>query len=136
MEVPMSRDRYVLLIPLAVLSVVVLGFIISLLVPSLGPEFYLILAASAGLIIVLLDRVLRARLDEPTSDERIDSIVHQASYLSFRISFSLLVTGGIVLMFVLPDESQVRFVGMGLWIAMVLQSVLYGASYFVLRRRQ
>ena len=132
----MSRDRYMLLIPLAVGSIVILGFVISLLVPTLGAEFYLILAASAGLIIILLDRMLRAKLDEPASDERIDSIAHHASYVSFRVSFSLMVAGGIVLMFLFPDESQIRFVGMGLWIAMAIQSVLYGGAYLVFRRRQ
>ena len=132
----MTRERYSALLPSLVFLLVALGFVLGAVAPNLTPLFYVVLALGGGGVILVVHRLTRKTVPEAVTDERIQGMVEAAAYISYRIAFAAIMIIGSVLLYVLPSVEGARFVGIGAFCAIAIQSVIYVISYSVIRIRR
>jgi uncharacterized membrane protein len=132
----MTRKKYVAMFPAMIVGGLILGYVLTWIFPSLPTYSILVFVAAVGAIIILVDRVLRARVDEPLNDERIQGIAERAAWLSYRISSIILGIGGGALIFVPLGREGFRLLGIGAWIAVALESLVFTLAYHGLQARK
>jgi uncharacterized membrane protein len=131
----MTRERYVLLLPVLVFSTVAVAFILGAIFPSLNSYFYLVYVLAVGGVIVVIDRLARRRVTEALTDERIQGIAGKCALLTLRIAVAATGIGVFVVMVVFPSVEAVRLLGVGALCAIGLQGLIFWVTFSVVRSR-
>lgn len=128
----MTRKTYSLLFPLVISGIVLAGMAAGLLFPAIPNRSYALFAVLLMPVFYLLDRfVLRRRIDEPLTDERIQGLAEHAALVSLRVGTGVLMIAGIVLLLVFPGEGVVGPVGAVVMLAAAFQAIVFTVVYKV-----
>jgi uncharacterized membrane protein len=130
----MTRERYSIIFPVLMLTVLAVAFLLSFVFPSLTSQFYLALAFAAGVVIFIIDRMARRKVDEPLSDERIQGIAQRSAWQSYRLAIILVFAASFVLIYAFSGIAELRLIGIGAVCAIALQSLVFGISFALNRR--
>lgn len=131
----MTRERYTLILPVLVFTVVAAGFLLGVIFPSLSDRFFLAVALGGGAVIVVIDRLARRRVAEPISDERLQGIGEKAAFLSFRIATGAMILCAFGAIVAFPAPHPLRYIGVGAATTIGLQALVYTVAYTVIRSR-
>ncbi len=131
----MTRKRYSLLLPAAMTFLMVSGFALGIADPKLTSLFFLLYALVGGVIVVVVDRAARQKVDEPLTDERIQGIAEKSAWLSLRVSMAPLGVGGFLLIYAFPSVAGLRLIGIGAVCSLALLFLIFGVAYGLVRSR-
>jgi uncharacterized membrane protein len=132
----MTRSRYVAIVPSLLLAVVAVAVVLGMLFTDLPISFFLALGLVGGAAMIVIDRLARQRVSEPITDERIQGISEQAALVGFRISGSVIIVAGMLLMYVFPATDASKVVGVGACCAVGVQGLAYSVAYLVIRSKR
>ncbi len=131
----MYRNRFIGVTLAAMAVTVVVLMIVGQLRPEIGNWMIALAALGSGLVFLFSGR-LKIRLKEPISDERVARNNKNALWITGRIAFPFLLTLGIVGMFVFPDPSALRYISMGIWIAVFISILIFSGAYLYILRSE
>jgi len=105
--------------------VIILAFVVNIFFPGIPGYIYLIAAFLCALLIVIINRKLIIKTKEIITDERIMKNAINAAYFTFRITFSISLIGGCIIIGLGLDNSILKIVGITLITISVFQSLLF-----------
>ena len=132
----MKRERYTVLLPGLVFSLVAIGFVVGLIFPQLDVSFYVVFIVAAGVVILSVDRIVRRRVEGAITDERLQSLAERAAWVAFRISIVAILATAMVLTYLYPATVEARLVAAGACCAIGLQAMVHAVGYAVMRGRR
>ena len=115
-------------------SVIALSFILGSIFPAIPGIVYLMIAAFSGTVIVLIRRNIAKKSSEVFTDERIKRHTNEASYITFRLTFTLTLLGGTILTAIANNNYDMVLIGRVLLIIAVFQSIIFTIVYQIRNR--
>ena len=133
----MTSNTYARVLSFIIGGFVVLGIVLGFfLFPNLPPVTWLVIAAAGIIVLLAVDRlVLQKRVDEPLGDERTASIFEKTAAITFRIVLFVEMIAVPVLVCVPFGDERLRFIGIGVALALASQGLVFGIAHIVTTRR-
>jgi len=132
----MTREKYSFIFPALLIALIVIGFILVALFPTLPYSFYLAYGLGGGAIVLVIDRVTRRTVKGPLTDERVRGTSENAAWVSYRITLVAVIVGGTILIYAFPSIQGLRLLGIGAVFSVALQSLIYGITLGLVRSKK
>lgn len=130
----MSLKSYNAFMIISMSSVIALSFILGSIFPSIPGIVYVLIAVLGGTAILVIKRRIAKQSSEVFTDERIKKHTDEASYITFRVTFTATILGGIILTAIASTNSTEILIGRVLLVLAVFQSILFTVIYQVKNR--